>query len=165
MKEEILADKRPEDLADLMAKLRQVQSYTRVVPLGEAPIIRNMRKVPKKKRKRGYVHASEQDPIHSELVEAQVDRAQANKKNTRNQKGKGKSKPKARDLMSTSDLTSSDDVRDEPDPVTNKRKVPLRSTRAAKRVNMAESSESGESSSSDEEQRWAATLKGLLALA
>ncbi|EHS63106.1 uncharacterized protein PGTG_21436 [Puccinia graminis f. sp. tritici CRL 75-36-700-3] len=150
MKEEILADVRPQDLPGLMAKLRQVQTNTVVVPLGEAPIIRNNRKGAKKKRKRGYVRAAERDAIHAEVVEAQVNEAQAKKKAARAKKVKIKGKPKATTKSNTlsSDATSCDEIGDEPDQLTKKRKLPLRSTQARKKVNLAESSDSGDSSSS-----------------
>ncbi|KAA1121805.1 hypothetical protein PGTUg99_030770 [Puccinia graminis f. sp. tritici] len=80
MKEEILAEVRPQELPGLMANLRQVQTNTVVVPLGEAPIIRNTRKGAKKKRKQGYVQAAERDTIHAEVVKAKVNEAQAKKK-------------------------------------------------------------------------------------
>ncbi|EHS64077.1 uncharacterized protein PGTG_22034 [Puccinia graminis f. sp. tritici CRL 75-36-700-3] len=150
MKEEILADVRPQDLPGLMAKLRQVRTNTVVVPLGEAPTIRNTRKGAKKKRKRGYVRAAERDAIHSEVVEAQVNEAQAKKKAARAKQVKVKAKPKAttKSNNSSSEATSCDEIGDEPDQVTKKRKLPLRSTQARKKVNLAESSDSGDSSSS-----------------
>jgi hypothetical protein len=145
MKEEILAEEKASDLPGLMAKLRQVRTNTHVVPLGQAKMIRNTRKVPKKKRKRGWTRAGDRDPIHAEVVEAQVHQAQAKKKATGPQKTMSKGKRKAKACDSDIKSTTSDEA---PDPVTPKRKLPTRSTRATKKAKTSHRSHSGSESSS-----------------
>ncbi|KAA1068156.1 hypothetical protein PGTUg99_022203 [Puccinia graminis f. sp. tritici] len=128
-----------------MAKLRQVRSNTHVVPLGHAPIVRNTRKVPKKKRKRGYTRAADRDPIHAEVVEAQAQKRAAS---NRGKKSITKGKAKAQKSPASDESTTSDESAVQPDPVTRKRKRPSRSTRAAKLFKQSVRSDSGEASSS-----------------
>ncbi|KAA1069237.1 hypothetical protein PGT21_017328 [Puccinia graminis f. sp. tritici] len=153
LKEEILAKEKESDLPGLMAKLRQVRSNTHVVPLGHAPIVRNTRKVPKKKRKQGYTRSADRDPIHAEVAEAQVNQAQAQKRaaSNRGKRSITKGKAKARKSPASDETTTSDESAVEPDPVTRKQKQPTRSTRAAKMFKQSVQSDSGEGSSSASE--------------
>ncbi|KAA1101741.1 hypothetical protein PGT21_028979 [Puccinia graminis f. sp. tritici] len=131
-----------------MAKLRQVRSNTHVVPLGHTPIVQNTRKVPKKKRKRGYMRAANRDPIHAEVVEAQAQKRAAS---NRGKKSITKGKAKAQKSPASDETTTSDESAVQPDPVTRKRKQPTRATRAAKLFKQSVHSDLGEASSSASE--------------
>ncbi|KAA1069477.1 hypothetical protein PGT21_025983 [Puccinia graminis f. sp. tritici] len=145
-----------------MAKLRQVRSNTHVVPLGHTLIVRNTRKVPKKKRKRGYTRAADRDPIHAEVVEAQVNQAQAQKRaaSNRGKKSITKGKAKAQKSPASDKTTTSDESAVQPNPVTCKRKQPTRSTRAAKLFKQSVHSDLGEASSSASESEYVSSSAG-----